>query len=89
MRQTLEAGRSALASLEGAREQSWIRELGCESCESLGRSAPAQLLDICEQPLVGPQGREGLEQQGELVTLPENLAWKAFNGAETAEQPGC
>src|ERR1043166_53197 len=52
------------------------------SSERRRRTAPTERLDIFEKRRVGAQGRQFLEQQGELALLAENVRRKFLNRAE-------
>ena len=77
-------GNSAAPS-PGGSDQVSVSELGRARGEGVGGSAPAQLLDIAEEPGVGPERRQILEEQREAPTLAELLRLDDWARKETRQ----
>src|SRR5882762_8007400 len=66
-------------SLEAASEQSIIAQPYDARGESVGGSAPAQLLNVAEKPGVSLERRQFLEEERQLAPLAEHTRWKVRN----------
>src|SRR6202163_2976220 len=73
-------------SLEAASEQSIIAQPCYARGESVGGSAPPQLLNIAEQPGVSLEGRQFLEKERQLAPLAEHTRWKVFNTTVSTDE---
>src|SRR5882762_3117248 len=73
-------------SLEAASEQSIIAQPCDARGESVGGSAPAQLLNVAEKPGVSLERRQFLEEERQLAPLAEHTRWKVLNAAVSTDE---